>query len=403
MPAAKPFFSIVIPTRRRTQVVAWAIQSALAQTFTDLECVVIDNNLDDRLDAIFAQFNDPRLRRVKTGNLNMPDNLEQAYLNAQGTYVLLIEDRQCLYHHVLSYIHKLAQKEDLDCLVWNNDVFEDAVQPARLRRHDGDRSVKRVVTDEVLEGVSHPKPGQDPMRFIAAHRCAVRVSLLAQIRARTGLNICEPVSPDYTAGIKIMNELESYHYFNGAFSVSHSDQLSNGANFHRQKSSVEEFWKSIGGKKQAYAYAPIKACFNENTAMNDYMRLAEVLGGRLQAHPVDLAYYYTRMGSALLQAQEAGHDRTEELKAWRKALEAESPELRRKVNARLAKQSKRRLLQNLRVRLGIRAVERMLRKKKAPVQKYEEVNLTLPDFMVTESLVLAKRDLAPIQPATLKA
>src|ERR1700677_3723870 len=118
---SKPYFSIVIPTRGRTHVVAWAIQSALSQTFTDLECVVIDNNLDDRVEKICAQFSDPRLRLVKTGNLNMPDNLERAYLSALGTYVILIEDRQCLYHHTLQYIHDLAQRENLDCLLWNND------------------------------------------------------------------------------------------------------------------------------------------------------------------------------------------------------------------------------------------------------------------------------------------
>lgn len=372
----------------------WAIRSALAQTFTDLECVVIDNNLDDRVEKICAQFADSRLRRVKTGGLNMPDNLDEAYRNARGTYVILIEDRQCLYHHTLSFVHDLAQREELDCLLWNNDVFEDGTEGARIRRFGGDRSVKRVRTEDVLEGFCGRNPGQDPMQFILAHRCAVKVSLLEQIRAQTGLKICEPVSPDGTAGLKIMNALDSYHYFNGSFSVSHSDQLSNGANFHRNKSSVDEFWQSIGGREQAYAYTRIKACFNENTSFNDYLRLAEVLGGRLRAHPVDLSYYYTRLGIALLKAKEVGFDRTEELTAWRTALAEEQSEVRHSVEENLRDRNRRHLLQNLRVRLGIRAVERLFRRKKKPKSRYEETQTTVPHFMESESLSLAGRDLS---------
>jgi len=384
-------------------VVAWAIRSALAQTFSDLECVVIDNNVDDRIEKICAQFDDPRLRRVKTGGLNMPDNLEEAYLSARGIYAVLIEDRQCLYHHALSFAHDLARREDLDCLLWNNDVFEDATVPARVRRFGGDRSLKRVRSDDVLEGFCGRNPNQDPMQFILAHRCAVKVSLLEQIRAQTGLKICEPCSPDGTAGLKIMNALETYHYFNGSLSVSHSDQLSNGANFHRNKSSVDEFWRSIGGRETAYSHTRIKACFNENTSFNDYLRLADVLGGRLQAHPVDLFYYYTRLGLALLKAKEGGHDRTEELAAWRTALAAEPAALRRSVEEHLRDRDRRRMLQNWRVRLGIRAVERLIRRKKAPKSRYEETRATVPDFMDSESVALASRDLSPGRSAAVRS
>src|SRR6202790_409854 len=101
MALERPFFSVLIPTRGKTQQVAWAIQSALAQTFSDLECVVVDNNEDDRVEKICAQFTDPRLRRVKTGGLHMMDNWEEALLSARGAYAVLIQDRQCLYHHCL--------------------------------------------------------------------------------------------------------------------------------------------------------------------------------------------------------------------------------------------------------------------------------------------------------------
>jgi glycosyltransferase involved in cell wall biosynthesis len=392
----QPFFSVLLPTRGRTHVVGWAIQSILSQTFRDLECVVIDNNIDDRIEKICAQFDDPRLRQVKTGGLNMPDNFDAAYLNARGVYAIVLEDRQCLYHHALQLTYDLAQGEDLQCLVWNYDLFQDGHTPARIRRNEGPRVLKRVRSDDVLEGVCGRDPKWDPLAFIHAHLCAVKVNLLEQIRADSGLKICEPTSPDNTAGLKFMNALDTYHYFSGSLSISHSDQLSNGANFHRNKSSVDEFWESIGGREKAYRYVPIKACFNENTAFNDYMRLADVLGGRLKRHAIDMVYYFTSLGSALLKAKEAGHDRSEELSAWRRALAEQPPEVRDAVKHNLSAQTKRQLLKQLRVRLGIRAIERMLRKKKTPTRRHEETTATVSDFVAAESNALAERDLALI-------
>lgn len=399
----QPFFSVVIPTRGRTHVVAWAIRSTLAQTFQDLECVVIDNNADDRVEKVCAQFSDSRLRRVKTGSLNMPDNLDEAYRNARGLYAVLIEDRQCLYHHTLSLAHELAQREELDCLLWNNDVFEDGTTPARLKRFGGDRTLKRVRSDDVMEGFCGRRPKQDPMESILAHRCAVKVSLLEQIRAQTGLKICEPCSPDGTAGLKIMNALESYHYFNGALSLSHSHQLSTGANSHRNKHSADEYWKSVGGRETSYSHVPIKVCFNENTCFNDYLRLAEILGGRLRAHPIDWFHYYASLGVALLKARSEGHDRTEELAGWRKALAAEPSDLRRRVEEHLRARQRRKVLQSLRIRLGIRAAERLLRGKKAPKSHTVELETPVPDFMDSESLALAAVDFPLNHAAAIKS
>ena len=405
MSLEKPVFSVVIPTRGRTHVVAWAIQSVLSQTFPDFECVVIDNNVDDRVEKICAQFSDPRLRRVKTGDLNMADNWEEAYLSARGTYVIAIEDRQCLYRHALSFINELAEREDLQCVGWNNDHFHDATLPARIRRHGGDRSLKRVRSDDVLEGCCGRDTTQDPMEFIVAQKCAVKVNLLEKIRAQTGTKLSQPAIPDITVGLHIVNALETYHYFNGSLSLSHSFQISTGHNFHKNKNAVNEFWAALGGKEMAYTHTPVKACFNENSFFNDYLRLSEVLGGRLQAHPVDWVYYYTKLAIYLLQVMGDGHDWKEEWEAWEAALAKEPLFLRKAVWKNLGDRKRRRVLQQLRVRLGIRAVERMLpwKKKKVVARVHDETPLTVPEVVAAESLVLAGRDLASLRSATLKS
>jgi glycosyltransferase involved in cell wall biosynthesis len=390
----KPFFSVVIPTRGRIQAVDWAIRSVLDQTFTDLECVVVDNNMDDRIDTICAQFNDSRVRQVKTGGLSMPDNFDAAYQNARGTYVCLIEDRQCLYRHALKSIHDLAQREELNCLVWYFDTYEEGVSPtnARVLRCGGDRSIIKVRSDDALDVLAGRNPTSKDYFHVNAIVCIVRASLLESIRTKTGLKICEPVSCDIMAGYKIMNELEDYHYFKGSLCVRHSDHLSNGGNFHKNKNSINEFWNSIGGKEVSYSYVPIKACFNDNTAFNDYLRASATLGGRLLRHPIDRDYYYIKTMSGLLNDKKSGIDRSEEMAAWRKAIALEPFKLRWRVKSHLRKQTLRRVLKDLRVRLGLRALERMLKKKKIRQRPMQEHVDTLPNFMVAESTKLAKRD-----------
>jgi hypothetical protein len=109
------------------------------------------------------------------------------------------------------------------------------------------------------------------------------------------------------------------------------------------------------------------------------------------------------LGIALLKAKEGGHDRTEELAAWRTALAAEPVALRSSVEENLRDRNRRHLLQNLRVRLGIRAVERLIRRKKTPKNRYEETPATVPDFMDSESVALARRDLSPDRAAAVRS
>lgn len=52
---------MILPTYNRANVVGRAIRSVLAQTFTDLELLVIDNGSTDETASVVAQFDDSRL------------------------------------------------------------------------------------------------------------------------------------------------------------------------------------------------------------------------------------------------------------------------------------------------------------------------------------------------------
>jgi hypothetical protein len=92
-----PTFTIVIPTYNRCELVRFAIESALRQTFADLEIVVSDNHSTDATAEVVGGFMDPRLRYVRPPEHRaMPEHWEFARQQARGELVLLLGDDDAL-------------------------------------------------------------------------------------------------------------------------------------------------------------------------------------------------------------------------------------------------------------------------------------------------------------------
>lgn len=62
--ADRPLVSAVIPTRNRPELLACAVRSALRQSWTSLEVIVVVDGPDDSTVASLNRFSDPRLRVV---------------------------------------------------------------------------------------------------------------------------------------------------------------------------------------------------------------------------------------------------------------------------------------------------------------------------------------------------
>jgi glycosyltransferase involved in cell wall biosynthesis len=62
---ARPLVSVVIPVYNRAHLLGRAIRSVLAQTFQDLELVVVDDGSSDGTSVVVHSFGDPRVRLVR--------------------------------------------------------------------------------------------------------------------------------------------------------------------------------------------------------------------------------------------------------------------------------------------------------------------------------------------------
>jgi glycosyltransferase involved in cell wall biosynthesis len=88
-----PLVSVVIPTYNRVRLLQEAIDSALAQTYDNIEVIVTDDGSTDGTRDLIASYTDPRIRyRRNRKNLGQTMNNRAAFVEARGTYVANLHD-----------------------------------------------------------------------------------------------------------------------------------------------------------------------------------------------------------------------------------------------------------------------------------------------------------------------
>ncbi len=86
-----PLVSICIPTYNRANVIRRAIDSALSQTYKNIEVIVVDNASTDNTEEIVASYTDPRLSYVRNSeNLGMFGNLNRCIELYNGDYLHIL-------------------------------------------------------------------------------------------------------------------------------------------------------------------------------------------------------------------------------------------------------------------------------------------------------------------------
>ncbi len=86
-----PLVSICIPTYNRAGMVSKAIDSALAQTYTNVEVLVVDNASSDTIESLMAAYSDPRVKFHRNAhNLGMFGNFNRCIELAKGKYIHIL-------------------------------------------------------------------------------------------------------------------------------------------------------------------------------------------------------------------------------------------------------------------------------------------------------------------------
>lgn len=84
----RPLVSVVMPVHNAERYVAQAVESVLAQTFTDFELILIDDGSTDGSRSILQRFTDPRVKLIiHAQNRGLVSTLNEGLRLSQGKYI----------------------------------------------------------------------------------------------------------------------------------------------------------------------------------------------------------------------------------------------------------------------------------------------------------------------------
>jgi len=101
--SSRPRVTVFIPVHNREHYVRCAIDSILAQDFTDFELLIVDDGSTDRTTEVIASYPDSRIRLVENGrNLGIPASRNRGLQLARGEYIALLDSDDYAYPFRLS-------------------------------------------------------------------------------------------------------------------------------------------------------------------------------------------------------------------------------------------------------------------------------------------------------------
>ena len=174
--------SVIMLTYNRETLVSRAIESILAQTFSDFEFIIVDNGSSDKSGKIADEYaaKDNRIKVIhrKCGNIGSGRN---AGLNAaKGDYITFIDDDDWTEPDFLEFLFKLAVGNNADisiCGSWRqlengkiepkyifDEMFlhnaEEAVTEIILRKHYNSATPTKLFRKQIFDELRFPTQGK---------------------------------------------------------------------------------------------------------------------------------------------------------------------------------------------------------------------------------------------------
>ncbi len=324
---SEPFFSVLIPTKNRSEIVAGAIESVLGQTCEDFEIILSDN--DDSPTATrdsVARFQDPRVRYFRTsGNLAMHENWEFALGQARGRWVLVVEDKQRLTPTALAALRPVCEAHP-DAIITYPPVlaFSDALPgpagPVQPRRFSCEQTVEQFCRFTPLFWDIFPR---------GLTSCTPR-ALMNRIQASspTGL-VFSWVNPDYAYGFQALSIASEVMYVGEDIifvphSVGRAGKYSNGLASTRKEGQARRFFASLPiTEEQMLDGMPVRTIWLwVNPVLFDFNKFYRRPGHRPS---VNWVRYHAQCIHIILVGREWGADMSAEIRAVKDSLRQRGP------------------------------------------------------------------------------
>ncbi len=163
-----PLISICIPTYNGEKYIEETLNSALNQTYQNIEIIITDDHSSDQTVAICKSYakRDKRIKVFKNDtNLGLVNNWCESINKANGQWVKFLFQDDILEEHCVTHMIHTALTHDVNFVVCNREYFfEDGFDP-KIKRFYTEKLIK-TETIFTSERVYDP---QESARLIAPH------------------------------------------------------------------------------------------------------------------------------------------------------------------------------------------------------------------------------------------
>jgi glycosyltransferase involved in cell wall biosynthesis len=158
-----PKVSVCIPTYNRADILPYAVNSVLNQTYGDFELLICDDASPDHTADVVAQWDDPRIRYIRhPQNIQRSRNMRSGYEAAQGDYFVKFDDDDALTPDFLARtVAVLDQHPQVDFVCTDHWVInarherDEAATQTNSAKWGKDRLQEAIIPDLVTETFEH--------------------------------------------------------------------------------------------------------------------------------------------------------------------------------------------------------------------------------------------------------
>ena len=149
-----PAISVIVPIYNMEKLMRKCLDSILAQTFEDYECLLIDDGSKDGSPAICDEYaaKDPRFKAFHKPNGGLSDARNYGIERAQGDYTIFFDPDDWVDADCLKDMYAKAQETDADmvmCDLYYNDPHREKYSKQEPKALDHYSVLEDIVADRV--------------------------------------------------------------------------------------------------------------------------------------------------------------------------------------------------------------------------------------------------------------
>lgn len=136
-----PVVSVVLPVYNCPRYVGQAIESVLAQTYTEFELIVIDDGSKDETPDVLRRYTDSRIRLISQANRGLAHTLNRGIELARGRYVARQDqDDVCFPERLAKQVAFLEAHPACALLGTGAEIWRGDTRTDRVHRHPSDNA-----------------------------------------------------------------------------------------------------------------------------------------------------------------------------------------------------------------------------------------------------------------------